>query len=434
MMNLTDSRKSRIFTLCALYVAQGVPSGYMRITLIAYMTSMFASQGLGHEEISAKNASFIALCALPWAFKWIWGPIIDRFGLRSMGRRRPWILMAQLMMLFTVAIMLTIEDLSSNLKLLGWMAFTHNIFSALQDVSVDALAVDILEEHERGFVSGLMVSSRYLGTFIGGAGLGFVVSRYSFRLALIIQIIILLLIMMLPLFFRERAGEKILPWSRGKGTTSGKTVDSLAYLFKLIFRAFSLKSAILVGILGACIFLGKGVFAVVFPVLTNKLGWSPEDYTTIFGGWCVWVSAGGCLMGGLLADRFGPRLMIGTGLILTGLIWVLFGFAQSYWLNRTFFISVVIVEAFLAGFVTIAYYSLAMGVSWPKVAATQFTIYMTCLNLSTVIAAKIEPILIKYASIASICLCIGIFQVAIPMLLPLIDPHQTRRVLGECVD
>ena len=93
-------------------------------------------------------------------------------------------------------------------------------------------------------------------------------------------------------------------------------------------------------------------------------------------------------------------------------------------------VEVVIAEAFLIGFVSTAYFSLAMGVSWPKVAATQFTAYMTCLNLSTVIAAKVEPILIKHASIAGICLCIGIFQVAILVLLPLIDPHQTRRVLG----
>ena len=57
------------------------------------------------------------------------------------------------------------------------MIFAHNVFSAMQDVSVDALAVDLLREGERGRANGLMSGSKFAGTLIGGAGLGEVVGN-----------------------------------------------------------------------------------------------------------------------------------------------------------------------------------------------------------------------------------------------------------------
>ncbi len=99
---------------------------------------------------------------LPWTFKIFWGPIIDSFTYRVMGRRRPWILFAQSGMALTLIAMLWMGDLSANIGLLGWMFFFHNCFASLQDVSCDALAVDILLPEEQGKVNGAMWGSKVI--------------------------------------------------------------------------------------------------------------------------------------------------------------------------------------------------------------------------------------------------------------------------------
>ena len=82
-MTLQENRFPRIFTLCALYVAQGIPWGFVAITLVAWL----ADRGLQSSDV----AQITVLSTLPWSFKWIWGPVIDRYGFAPMGRRRPWI-------------------------------------------------------------------------------------------------------------------------------------------------------------------------------------------------------------------------------------------------------------------------------------------------------------------------------------------------------
>src|SRR5687767_12503364 len=159
-VSLADQRWLRLGTLCLLYVAQGIPWGFTATTIPSY---------LGSQGIAVGGA--LAMTVLPYSFKWIWGPVIDAFTIRRLGRRRPWIVFAQLMMAATILAMISISDLGTDLQALAWMIFLHTIFNSMQDVAVDALAVDLLEDDERARANGLMYASKYLGGFIGGFGI-----------------------------------------------------------------------------------------------------------------------------------------------------------------------------------------------------------------------------------------------------------------------
>ncbi|MCH2162653.1 MAG: MFS transporter, partial [Phycisphaerales bacterium] len=161
---LSQDRWWRLLVLCGLYVAQGVPFGFVTVTLAAAL----ATAGATTEAIG----SIIAMSTLPWAMKWIAGPFVDRFTIASMGRRRPWILLGQLGMVLTLVAMAGLREPTQQLALLGWLAFLHNCFNALQDVAVDALAVDLLRPEERGRANGLMYGSKYGGTALGALGVG----------------------------------------------------------------------------------------------------------------------------------------------------------------------------------------------------------------------------------------------------------------------
>ena len=215
---LVESYNARVLTLCALYVAQGIPWGFITVTFVTYL----AAEGFAAKDL----AMLLTLGTLPWSVKFFWGPVIDRYQYRPMGRRRPWILIAQTGMILLLTLMVFFIDVEKDVTTIAYMFLVYNIFTSLQDVSTDALAVDILKPQEIEKVNGYMFTAKTLGGMIGGAGLGTIISYTGIRGALIVQIPILLAIMMVPLFMRERPGEKLFPWSEDSHLAFEKTSSS----------------------------------------------------------------------------------------------------------------------------------------------------------------------------------------------------------------
>ncbi|MFP6648647.1 MAG: hypothetical protein VB817_04260, partial [Pirellulaceae bacterium] len=110
-MSLIENRRQRLTLLCSLYFAQGLPWGFMDETMINYLID----RGVGVGEA----AGISALILLPWTFKLMWAPLIDTITIRSMGRRRPWIITAQFLMAATLVGILMVPDVTADYRLLG---------------------------------------------------------------------------------------------------------------------------------------------------------------------------------------------------------------------------------------------------------------------------------------------------------------------------
>jgi len=203
---LSENKASRTIALCILYVAQGLPSGFANVAFVAFLVT----NGIAVEQI----ALLFATVYLPWTFKFIWGPVIDMVTFPKYGIRRPWVLFAETGMIVSLATLLIVPDLVASIELVTILLFIHNLFSSLQDVSVDALAVDILEPDEVATVNGLMFASKRGGIIFGGAVLGMLVVPYGIKSAIMVQLPLLVLIMMVPLFLRERPSNSLFPWSK----------------------------------------------------------------------------------------------------------------------------------------------------------------------------------------------------------------------------
>ena len=162
--------------------------------MLTALLSFLASKGLTMVE----SGQLTAMATLPWTFKLFWGPIIDSFTYEEMGRRRPWVLFAQLGMALTLIAMIFMGDISGNITLLGWMFFLHNCFASLQDVSCDALAVDVLLPEEQGKVNGAMWGSKIIGTGTGAAAMGTLLVSNGLVFTIIVQTILMFAIMAFP--------------------------------------------------------------------------------------------------------------------------------------------------------------------------------------------------------------------------------------------
>lgn len=407
-MSLADRRGLRLFTLCALYIAQGIPWGFMATTLPAYLTD----RGLDFAFVSAT----LSFTTLPYTFKWIWGPVIDTVQIPRFGRRRPWIVFAQAMMAVTVIVLVTF-DLTSQVKLLAWMILIHTVFNSLQDVSVDALAVDLLGDDERGSANGMMYGSKYVGGFIGGAVMANLVAWTNLDTALIVQTSILVAIMLVPLLVRER-------------DTPPPPREHARQLARDLGQAFSLRSTLVAALLmlGSNLAIGT-VVATGFGLFVGELGWKPDDYTNITGGWGLLVGGACAGLAGFAADKVGRRRLAAIASFGLALGWFAFALCRPYWHDHALVYVFGLWEACWTSIVSVALIALSMDLSWPRVGGSQFAAYMALSNFSTTIGYLIAPKVNSWWEFHGVYAFAGIAQLVIALLLIPIDPKEARTKL-----
>lgn len=103
-VNMQDSRAARFTTVCALYFAQGVPWFFIATALVTFLVDNASMD-------DDQKVALISMGMIPWIIgKLVLGPVIDRYQFKSMGRRRPWVLISQIGMILTMAAFLLVDD------------------------------------------------------------------------------------------------------------------------------------------------------------------------------------------------------------------------------------------------------------------------------------------------------------------------------------
>lgn len=423
---LVESYRARVLTLCALYVAQGIPWGFITVTFVTYL----AVEGVGAGQL----AFLLTLGTLPWSVKFLWGPIIDRYQFPEMGKRRPWILIAQSGMIVVLSSMLLIPNMSSNVTIVGIMFLVYNIFTALQDVSTDALAVDVLEPHEFEKVNSYMFTSKAVGGIIGGAGLGTIIGFVGIKGAIVLQIPILVVIMLVPLFMTERPGEKLYPWSESTKKDVGEPIveqKNFTEIFNNIKIAFSFRSAQLGVLLSLIISLSYFLIPILPLLFVRELGWTEEQFNATKGGIILVVTMLGYVVGGQLGKQFGGKAIIIYAAFTTALITTFWGMNESLWDNGVFMMTVWSLQTFIWAMVSINIYSLMMRITWTEVGGTQFTGYMAMMNLSAIIGYQLTAPLAARFDYSTLFYIAALLETVVILGAMFIDPEETRREMAK---
>ena len=423
---LVDSYRARVFTLCALYVAQGIPWGFITVTFVTYLAA---------EGVSAKNlADLLFLGTLPWSLKFLWGPVIDRYQLRAFGKRRPWILLAQSGMILTLFLFTFVASSETDLLIIGAMFMIYNIFTSLQDVSTDALAIDVLKTHELEKVNSYMFTSKAVGGMIGGAGFGTIISFTGIKGALIIQIPILMLIMLVPLFMRERPGEKLFPWSDDEVSTfveEDSDNQSFSEIVEKLKTAFSLKSTRLGILLSLVLSLSFFLIPVLPLLFIRELGWSQEQFNATKGGLILIITMFAYVVGGHLGRLIGGKSVIIYASLAGAIITAMWGLTEAWWGNSIFMITIWSIRTFLFAMVSINVFSLMMRITWSVVGGTQFTAYMAMMNVSALIGYQLTEPLAERFDYPTLFLIAAVLETLLIGAALYIDPDETRRELGD---
>ena len=384
-INMQESRTARFGTVCALYFAQGVPWFFVATALVTFLVD----NGTMDDD---QKLALISAGMLPWIVgKLVLGPLIDRYRFPSMGRRRPWVILAQLGMLLTMAAFLLVDDPAENLGTLGLFFLIHNVFAALQDVSSDALAVDMLGDDELPLANGLMFVAKGLGAMFAVLGLSRVLTDSGFHAALMVQIPVLFAVMLIPIFILERSGDKRFPWSEDASTDrTGSDDDSMTFgeIITGFRGAVSNKAAKMALVLCTIMWIGGGMgtgmgiidFQWEF-LFVEELGWESQDYLDTKGAPIFLMTMLGFLIGGLLGSKFGSKKTLTYAVAIGTVMTVGWSMLRSNWDDSTFMLQAWLVWTLVWAIVGANLLAFLMSITVKDLGGTQFSIYMTLINV-----------------------------------------------------
>ncbi|MDG4765713.1 MFS transporter [Solwaraspora sp. WMMD406] len=170
-----DPPRARLGTLTALYVTQFLGFGFITIGL----SSILRAGGTSLDTLALLN-----LIGLIWPVKFLWAPILDRYGPRRGGHYRSWLLVLQSGMVLALLALLATDPATGRIGPIVAICAAFVFLSATQDIAADAVAVRLLSERVRGAGNGIQVAASYVGNILGGGACVVVYDRYGWPAAI----------------------------------------------------------------------------------------------------------------------------------------------------------------------------------------------------------------------------------------------------------
>ncbi len=398
----------RIAAIALLGFASGLPLALSDSTLQAWLTA---------GGVDVRVIGVFSLVGLPYVFKFVWAPLVDRFQPGWPGRRRDWILLSQV----ALALLLAgagLGDLAAGpLAWLGVVACLIAFMSATQDIAIDAYRAEVLAERERGFGAAVSVTGYRIAMLVSGAGALALADRIGFAMTYVAMSVILLLGVLATLQAPAVADDVAAPRTLRDavlGPLQNFFTREAAWTLLLLVLAYKLGDA----------FAGR--LTLVF--LLRELGFSLTDVGAIYKGLGLIATIAGALYGGALMVRLGlyrALLLFAWLQAVTNLGFLALALtAPSYWSM----IAVVGLENLTGGMGTAAFVALLMAICDRRFTATQFAMLTAVASLGRVIAGPPSGYLVDVLGWASF------FAVTFLVALPAIVILVARRRLVETLD
>lgn len=129
---------------------------------------------LAREQVDISTIGYFSWVGLAYSLKFLWSPLLDRFTLLKVGRRRSWMLVTQALLMATIYFLGTLNP-AQNLTVMAFVAVLIAFFSATQDIAIDAYRRELLANEELGLGSSLGIYGYRIALLLsGGAGIGLV--------------------------------------------------------------------------------------------------------------------------------------------------------------------------------------------------------------------------------------------------------------------
>ena len=198
----------------------GFSSGLPILLVFSTLSVWLHKAGLDRSTVT-----LFSWAGFAYAFKYLWSPIVDNFNIpvfKKLGHRRSWLLFSQIMILFSL-VATGITDPSKNVFLTAITIVFLAIFSATQDIVIDAYRIESAPQNMQGPLSSMYIAGYRVAMLVGGAGslwlasyLGVEIYKQSVWMIVYIFMGLLMFIGILTTLFSEEPNVKRNSFSKSK--------------------------------------------------------------------------------------------------------------------------------------------------------------------------------------------------------------------------
>ncbi len=324
------------------------------------------------QSVDLTVIGFFSLVGLPYSFKFLWSPLMDRFVPPFLGRRRGWILITQLGLTLGLTAMAMINPAKS-IGLMATLCFFIAFLSASQDICIDAYRRDILHDEELGLGSSMAINGYRIGMLIAGALAFWLAARIEWRLTYLCMSAIMAM-GMVTTFLSPEPELKVLPPKTLKEAVVLPFADFLSRSHSLEILAFILLYK-----------LGDSMASDMFSPLYVDLKFSLDQIALVGKTLSLWATILGGIIGGLCMVRWGiPRSLWVFGIAQ---MFSTFGFSVLSSVGNNFLVLaiVVVVENLCTGAAASSYVGFVTSLCNRRYSATQYALLSSVMSVPRVV-------------------------------------------------
>jgi len=357
----------KMLLMLVLGFASGMPLALTGSTLSAWLVT---------EGVDIQTIGLYSLVGLPYAFKFLWSPLMDRYVPPFLGRRRGWMIVTQIALIISICTMGFFNPGSMPI-LIATIAVAIAFFSASQDIVLDAYRTEYLKPEERGAGSGMWIMGYRMAILVGGA-VALILSDYlSWKTVYIIMGLVMSIGCLATLIAPE-------PLKLNPGIEKIMPPQSLHDAVVLPLIEFFERPGVFEILLFIILYKLGDVAAsqMTTPYILQHIGFSRTELGAIYKGFGMAATIAGTLVGGAIMTKWDMKpslLVFGIFQGVSTLIFIILEFTG----RQIWALSLVIgTENFCGGMGTAAYTALLMGLCNKNFTATQYALLSSLMAVS----------------------------------------------------
>ena len=378
---IEDALLNRRMLIC---IFTGFASGMPLYLLISLVPAWLHTEGVGLKEIG-----LFALIGLPYTWKFLWSPLLDRYQLslfsHKFGLRRSWMFATQIL-LFAAIAALGFFDPTTQIWSIAWLCLAIAFLSATQDIVLDAYRRQILPDQELGLGNSIHVNAYRIAGLVPGSLSLILADTLPWQQVFLITAAFMLVGIALTISIAEPKANDRHP------TTLQKAI---AEPFKEFFSRQGVKHASLILAFMLLYKLGDSMATALAMPFYLDLGFSMTEIGLIAKHAALWPMIVGGIFGGILMLKIG----INRALWLFGLVQIIsiLGFAvlarigESLWLLTL----VISFEYLGVGLGTAAFVAFIARSTHPAFAATQLALFTALTAVPRTIASSVTGVIVE---------------------------------------
>ncbi len=360
-MTQTFSNKPLFFKKIFITTLLGISSGMPYFVFYQTLPAFFSDYGLKLSTIG-----IFSLLSLPYTLKFLWAPLLDRFALPFLGKRRSWMFLCQFFLILCIAL-IGLFNPQKELWFIVVLTLVLTTLSATQDIVIDAYRRELLNDDELGAGNAWFINAYRFSSLIPGSLALILADMIAWKYVFPIVALFMLIGLITTLFIQELSQNKPM-----KGHFIHTIIDPLTDFI----THNGLKNALLFALFLVLYKLGDSMATALSTPFYLHLGFSKTVLGSVVKVAALWSSIAGAFIAGFIMRK----ISLNKSLWVFGVFQMvtILGFAWLSDLNQPSTIDLFIIvslEYLGVGMGTVAVVSYMFKVSSKKFAASQIALF-----------------------------------------------------------